>query len=226
MLDLGLATMADNDGVVDHGLTGTGAIMGTGDFMAPEQGVNTKRADARSDIYSLGCTFYYLLTGHVPFSGETAVEKILAHRDQPIPDLGKERPDLPAALLQMFQRMVAKDPAGRYQTMGEVQAALRVVSGTASTVTHPTGGSVLFDPALQKFFDTQSGMNVDKRSLAVTVKQPDIQMPPVDTLNSASVHTDSMIKRRQTRTKTVQATAGGKPPGVRRRRLMAAGGGL
>ena len=226
ILDLGLATMADNDGVVDHGLTGTGAIMGTVDFMALEQGVNTKRADARSDIYSLGCTFYYLLTGHVPFSGETAVEKILAHRDQPIPDLGKERPDLPAALLQMFQRMVAKDPAGRYQTMGEVQAALRVVSGTASTVTHPTGGSVPFDPALQKFFDTQSGMNVDKRSLAVTVKQPDIQIPPVDTLNSASVHTDSMIKRRQTRTKTVQATAGGKPPGVRRRRLMAAGGGL
>ena len=228
ILDLGLATMADNDGVVDHGLTGTGAIMGTVDFMAPEQGVNTKRADARSDIYSLGCTFYYLLTGQVPFSGETAVEKILAHRDQPIPDLGKQRPDLPAPLVQMFQRMVAKEPADRYQTMGEVLAALRTVGAAASTVIQPAGGSAPFDPALQKFFDDQDGKKAEPAALAVTVMQPEpaVEDAAVDTLNTASIHTDSLLTKRQTKTRTVQAPAGGEPPRNVRRWLMAAGGGL
>ncbi len=228
ILDLGLATMADIDGVVDHGLTGTGAIMGTVDFMAPEQGVNTKRADARSDIYSLGCTFYYLLTAHVPFGGETAVEKILAHRDQPIPDLGKQRPDLPAPLLQMFRRMVAKEPADRYQTMGEVLAALRTVGAAGSTVIQPAGGSAPFDPALQKFFDAQDGKKAEPAALAVTVMQPEpaVEDVPVDTLNTASIHTDSLLTKRLTKTRTLQAPAGGEPPRNVRRWLMAAGGGL
>ncbi len=224
ILDLGLATMADNEGVVDHGLTGTGAIIGTVDYMAPEQGVNTKQADARSDIYSLGCTFYYLLTGKAPFSGETAVEKILAHRDQPIPDLGKQLPDLPAPLLRMFQRMVAKEPANRYQTMGELLAALRAVNGASSAIIPPASKSPSFDPALQKFFDSKGGTVVDKGVVVQT--ESVVRTPPADTLKTATVHTDSYLKLRQTRTQTVRAPAAGKPRENTHRWLMAAGGGL
>src|SRR5207245_725630 len=90
ILDLGLARVFRSD---DEGadapivLTVEGEIMGTVDYMAPEQSQDTHGADHRADIYSLGCTLYRLLTGNPPYSGETAVMKIMAHHDRPIPPL-------------------------------------------------------------------------------------------------------------------------------------------
>lgn len=127
ILDMGLASLSDSQGVVDHALTGTGIVMGTLDYMSPEQGLNTKNADARSDIYSLGCTLYYLLVGKPLYTGDTPVEKILAHREQPIPELCRERPEVSVPLAGVFQKMVAKQPADRYQTMAAVIAALEKI---------------------------------------------------------------------------------------------------
>ncbi len=126
LLDLGLARLDNPLGEPVSDLTNTGNIMGTIDFMAPEQALNTKRADARSDIYSLGCTLFYLLIGQPPYSGETVMEKLMAHRDAPVPSLRVLRDEVPAELDQVFQRMVAKQPEARYQTMTEVEAALTV----------------------------------------------------------------------------------------------------
>ena len=122
ILDMGLARIATE--TAEEGLTQTGAIMGTIDYMAPEQAVNTKLADARSDIYSLGITLWYLLTGRAAYPGESMMSKLLAHRESPIPSLAAARPDVPAALDAVFQKMIAKKPEGRYQTMTEVLAAL------------------------------------------------------------------------------------------------------
>src|SRR5205807_3722881 len=90
-------------------LTEAGTLMGTADFIAPEQAADPRQADIRADIYSLGCTLYYLLAGDVPFPGGTALDKLTAHREQkPVP-LAKLRSDVPSALSGVLDRMLAKD---------------------------------------------------------------------------------------------------------------------
>ena len=106
VLDMGLARMdgGENDpAAVPDDLTQSGAIMGSWDYMAPEQAANTKKADRRADVYSLGCTLYYLLTGKAMYAGDTAMEKMLAHREQPIPPL----PNVSKKLQAVYVRMVA-----------------------------------------------------------------------------------------------------------------------
>jgi formylglycine-generating enzyme required for sulfatase activity/serine/threonine protein kinase len=128
VLDMGLARLnqavGPYDETADETLTGTGQAMGTIDFMPPEQAENTKSADERSDIYSLGCSLYYLLTGRAIFDGDTVVMKLLAHREAEIPLLRAERPNVPEKLDLIYQKMVAKRPDDRYGSMTEVIAEL------------------------------------------------------------------------------------------------------
>jgi serine/threonine protein kinase len=123
ILDFGLARFVSESGPAE-GLTATGTVVGTPDYMAPEQARSARDADIRADIYSLGCTLYHLLTGQVPFPGNSVLEKLLAHQDQvPVP-LAIRRADLPPALEPVLERMLAKDPAQRYATPVEVAHAL------------------------------------------------------------------------------------------------------
>jgi serine/threonine-protein kinase len=134
ILDMGLARMdqtACEEGAAER-LTESGQIMGTGDYMAPEQALDTHRADARSDIYSLGCSLFRLLTGKPPYRGETFTQLFLAHRELPVPSLVALRPDVPAALDAVFQKMIAKLPDQRQQTMAQVIAELEALQGTSN----------------------------------------------------------------------------------------------
>ncbi len=107
-----------------HNLTQTGIVMGTPDYIAPEQARDSHVADIRADIYSLGCTLYDLLAGHAPFPGGSAVQKVKAHLERTPRPLRDLRRDVPPELAKIIERMMAKDPAQRYQTPVEVAAAL------------------------------------------------------------------------------------------------------
>jgi serine/threonine protein kinase len=98
-------------------LTKAGAVLGTADYMAPEQAEDTHAADARSDVYSLGCTLYFLLTGRAPYSGETLPARIVSHRDAALPSLAASRPDAPLSVVALCRRCLAKHPADRFATM-------------------------------------------------------------------------------------------------------------
>ena len=140
ILDMGLAFMAQHSDALEETtnqrLTQQGQVMGTCAFMAPEQAIDIREADERSDIYSLGCTMYDLLVGRPPYDGKTHMAIIVAHREDPIPSICAHRDEVPAAVDQVFQKMVAKRPEDRYTSMGEVIAALR-----GCTMDHPSAAS-------------------------------------------------------------------------------------
>jgi len=142
ILDMGLARLTGSvvsaaKGAETERLTQTGQLMGTVDYMSPEQAEDLHSADHRSDIYSLGCTLFKLLTGHPVYDADTAMRRLLAHREAPIPSLREARPDVPEQVDAVYQKMVAKNPDDRYQSMDEVITALTgaVIAGPPVIVT-------------------------------------------------------------------------------------------
>ncbi len=123
ILDMGLARFFHEDSAAFIKEYEVGYIIGTGDYIAPEQIVDS-RVDIRADIYSLGGTMYYLLTGKSPFQEGTNAQKIIWHQVRHPKSLRSLRPDVPEALVQVFERIVAKEPGRRYQTPIELAKAL------------------------------------------------------------------------------------------------------
>jgi serine/threonine protein kinase len=139
VLDLGLARIVDAANPFSKSaagrLTQSGMYMGTVDFMAPEQAEDSHRVDHRADIYSLGCTFYYLLTGRVPFSGDNVLKRLMAHMERPAPSLRIARPDVPPALDAAYLKMMAKSPQDRPASMAEVISLLDACKTAAEAKT-------------------------------------------------------------------------------------------
>jgi eukaryotic-like serine/threonine-protein kinase len=126
ILDFGLARLSDPgeaDGP-DTIPTRPNVIMGTPDYVAPEQARDLHSADIRADLYSLGCTLYFLLTGRVPFPGGSSLEKLVRHMSlEPVP-VEQLRPEVPPGVAAIVRRLLAKRPADRFQTPAELAAAL------------------------------------------------------------------------------------------------------
>ena len=170
ILDLGLALASAEDEDEAASLTREHdeKVLGTADYLPPEQAKDSHKADRRSDIYSLGCTLYYLLVGTAPFAKGSLAERIRAHMQEPPPNPLDKRPDLPAEIIELYFRMLAKDPDSRPQTAQEVADALAswlgITTGTHQRLVSPRRTSLRRNPA-----DTKAPSAATKRLRPGTV---------------------------------------------------------
>jgi len=123
VLDLGLAKFSDED-KASLTVAYDENVLGTADYLAPEQALNSHGVDGRADIYSLGCTLYYVLTGQPPFPEGTLPQRIMAHQKQEPASISEKRSDAPADLLKICAKMMAKKPEQRFQKMSDVAKIL------------------------------------------------------------------------------------------------------
>lgn len=179
ILDFGLANLANNaaeeaiesaetpkdvgaydaqdihlDSRIVYQLTQMGTMMGTPDYIAPEQAQDAHSADIRADIYSLGCTFFTLLTGRAPFAESSVLDKVKAHHVKEVPCLSNFRDDVPSEVEAVLQKMMAKDPAERYQSPAEL---VKAISDNCPQVEFPRRETTRVSPTRKR------------RSLALTV---------------------------------------------------------
>lgn len=173
LLDMGLARLDEQE---NDGMTRTGQVMGTPDYMAPEQGWNTADVDIRADIYSLGCSLFRLVTGTVPFPGDNPLQILMARCSVDAPLASSIVPDLDPRIDAVIRRMTWRDPGKRFQKPIEVAEALAGLSvaptadelaagtGTASPATQPTlvqGATAPAEPTFKEFLrDMDSGAEV------------------------------------------------------------------
>jgi hypothetical protein len=133
VLDMGVARLYQLRDLHEESLstlTRDGSVLGTPDYVAPEQLEDPHAADIRADLYSLGCTFYYLLSGQVPFPGGTLIQKLDRQRWETAPSVDQLRPEVPAPVAAVVRRLMAKHPDDRYRNPGELAAALEQLSRT------------------------------------------------------------------------------------------------
>jgi serine/threonine protein kinase len=123
VLDLGLARFAEEDkGSLTVAYDEN--VLGTADYLAPEQAIDSHGVDHRADIYSLGCTMYFLLTGRPPFPEGSLPQRLMQHQKQMPPSIRETRPDIPVELVDICMKMIAKKPDQRYQSMFDVARSL------------------------------------------------------------------------------------------------------
>jgi eukaryotic-like serine/threonine-protein kinase len=133
LTDFGISRQLEQDG-----MTATGRVLGTTDYVAPEQAMGRK-VDPRSDLYSLGVVLYEMLVGQVPFQADSQVGVAMKHVNEELPDVQRRRPEVSAAVALVVERATAKDPAERYQDVGEMaddlSTALEVEAARAGSTT-------------------------------------------------------------------------------------------
>ncbi len=130
IMDMGLVRLESDE--EERTVTRAGQVMGTPDYMSPEQGWDTATVDIRSDIYSLGCTFFRLLTGRVPFPGDNPLQVLMARCSRDCPSARNLRPEIPEPVDGILRRMTLRDPSSRFQTPQEVANALEPFSTALS----------------------------------------------------------------------------------------------
>jgi serine/threonine protein kinase len=186
ILDFGLARLR-SENTQGNALTQANAFMGTPEYVSPEQATDARSADTRADIYSLGCSLYYLLTGRPPFQEETLVQVVLAQLEKEPPALDSLRPDASPELCAVVTRMLAKDPAKRYQRPAEVAQALLPFVKPTSKPAAPAVPSPPPDAAK----DPTPGMRVSRMGGLRSIAQLHLMLP------RSRARTESPERRRQ-----------------------------
>jgi serine/threonine protein kinase/WD40 repeat protein len=221
ILDMGLALLSEKHLTAGE-LTGSGQLMGTLDYMAPEQGSSSHRVDIRADIYSLGATLYKLLCGQAPFGGaayDTPVRKLMALATENPQPVEQRRPDVPAELAALVDRMLARNPEHRPASPAEVAAALapfaassdliQLLVGTAGAT--PSPENTVTDPYLSaSATDTTSSRDSGRMDIPVRpTNEKDIPIPPLTPATKTSPTKPAPSARWHRRTPILIATAAG-----------------
>ncbi|GIX05381.1 MAG: hypothetical protein KatS3mg114_1250 [Planctomycetaceae bacterium] len=189
LTDLGLARSVDES--LETNITRAGTTVGTVDYMSPEQARNSKAADIRSDIYSLGCTWYHLLTGRPPFAEGSMTNKLHAHATQPPPDPRRFNPAISDGLVAVLNRMMAKRPEDRYQTPEELLDELEHAYLTAQAVSQEIL-SVLEDELPT---ETASVGGVSTKPAEKTLPPPPRRQPSVSDRGTSLTFSGEWLKR-------------------------------
>ena len=150
LVDMGLARLHHVNPHEDE-LTASGVTLGTFDYISPEQARDPRTADVRSDIYSLGCTLFFMLTGRPPFPEGTVLQKLLSHSSDAPPDPRKWRQDVPAELVSIMSRMLAKKPKDRFQKPSELIGELIFVGDKLGWQTATQGEPIFIEPRQTRF---------------------------------------------------------------------------
>jgi len=227
LVDMGLARFYQVDSP-DEELTNTGVTLGTFDYISPEQARDPRVADTRSDIYSLGCTLFYMLAGHPPFSQASPAQKLLKHQDELPPKLLDLRSDLPEAVAKLVQCMLAKQPEDRPQSPTELVGALADLLQTEGLQVPQS----LSPPAVVPVFQTpQVGRHLLPWALPIaaliaisswlnSVDSPASDRepwPPIQTINQATANEETVVEQPElppvaVHTNAVEPTDSENPP--------------
>jgi serine/threonine protein kinase len=173
VLDFGIAKIIEPDAEIDIGLTAPNLVIGTPQYMSPEQCSQAAEIDARSDVYSFGVILYEMLVGHVPYGGESPTIVMLKHMQDPVPSVLAERDDLPPSIERIVSRALAKRPEDRYQKITDLLEDLTIAGGIDVPAPAPASQQVVANsqqPLSRKIDD-----DLDE----VTVVRPRPEPPPV-----------------------------------------------
>jgi serine/threonine-protein kinase len=185
ILDLGLALLTEDEESLT--VLHNEKVMGTADYLAPEQAVNSHEVDHRADIYGLGCTLYFLLTGHPPFPKGSLAQRIAMHQTQEPAEITVDRPDCPPEIVRLCKRMMKKSANERFQSCRDVADAIAEIrESVAASDTITTGGSELANTTLAPAATNPSDVVASSERLAVAAAaEPSVQ-------SSAEIRTDEI----------------------------------
>lgn len=177
VLDIGLGRELFSEDTpesqIETQLTIEGAVLGTPDYLAPEQAKDASSADIRADIYSLGCVIYHCLSGRPPFPETNLMTQMLKHATEKPPPLTNFVPDLPPGLLVVIERMMAKSPDHRYPTPAAAAAALKPYLGNAGA--EPVPAAVV--PAFKRWLETESQLELPNVPVSPEKPHPSAAVP-------------------------------------------------
>ncbi|MEE3370163.1 MAG: serine/threonine-protein kinase [Planctomycetota bacterium] len=149
LVDMGLARLSQVESTA-HDLTASGVTLGTFDYISPEQAADPRDADVRSDIYSLGCTLFFILTASPPFPNGTVLQKLLSHSGETPPDVREYRDDVDDSLAQILAKMLAKQPGERYQHPSELCGDLLLLAERLELPLRQSTGTIWVEPRARR----------------------------------------------------------------------------